>query len=166
MSSFGIYNLTLESKTFEFSRNGGTIGFPDGAPSTLASNTTSTGFCIAPFEPIFTNGSGNTVTLSSIPMGLNGKVRIIAGGTTRVVQYKDLNTASKKLAWLTSNIPELTTTFTLGQPTFTVTDKTSLVHVTFIDEDINYVDNKFTGNNNVLTYINHHVLQLGFNLNV
>lgn len=151
---YKVQNRTSESRRVKFVKNGGTVSFPKTPTASFVENSREAGFCLTAITPLPSRENAtNTITLTSHPMGTDGRVSLFINGTLiESKRFLNKNRIADRQAWFNSEFGAYATYSGKEFATFT----TALVspdtyRFVFEDDDLDYV---FAGTTNASGDVN------------
>ena len=139
---YKIQNRTSESHRVKFVKNGGTVSFPKTPTASFVENSREAGFCLTAITPLpLRDSATDKITLTSHPMGTDGRVSLYINGTL-IESKRFLNKAriADRQAWFNSEFGAYVTYSGKELATF----KTAIVspdvyRFVFEDDDLDYI---------------------------
>ena len=151
---YKVQNRTSESRRVKFVKNGGTVSFPKTPTASFVENSREAGFCLTAITPLPSRENAtNTITLTSHPMGTDGRVSLFINGTfIESKRFLNKSRIADRQAWFNSEFGAYATYSGKEFATFT----TALVspdtyRFVFEDDDLDYV---FAGTTNATGDVN------------
>lgn len=151
---YKVQNRTSESRRVKFVKNGGTVSFPKTPTASFVENSREAGFCLTAITPLPSRENAtNTITLTSHPMGTDGRVSLFINDTLiESKRFLNKSRITDRQAWFNSEFGAYATYSGKEFATFT----TALVspdtyRFVFEDDDLDYV---FAGTTNASGDVN------------
>lgn len=151
---YKVQNRTSESRRVKFVKNGGTVSFPKTPTASFVENSREAGFCLTAITPLPSRENPtNTITLTSHPMGTDGRVSLFINDTLiESKRFLNKSRITDRQAWFNSEFGAYATYSGKEFATFT----TALVspdtyRFVFEDDDLDYV---FAGTTNASGDVN------------
>lgn len=151
---YKVQNRTSESRRVKFVKNGGTVSFPKTPTASFVENSREAGFCLTAITPLPSRENAtNTITLTSHPMGTDGRVSLFINDTLiESKRFLNKSRIADRQAWFNSEFGAYATYSGKEFATFT----TALVspdtyRFVFEDDDLDFV---FAGTTNAAGDVN------------
>ena len=151
---YKVQNRTSESRRVKFVKNGGAVNFPKTPTASFVENSREAGFCLTAISPLPPRENAtNTITLTSHPMGTDGRVSLFINDTLiESKRFVNKSRIADRQAWFNSEFGAYATYSGKEVAKFT----TALVspdtyRFVFEDDDLDYV---FAGTTNAAGDVN------------
>lgn len=139
---YKVQNRTSESRRVKFVKKGGTVNFPKTPTASFVENSREAGFCLTAISPLPPRENAtNTITLTSHPMGTDGRVSLFINDTLiESKRFVNKSRITDRQAWFNSEFGAYATYSGKEVATFT----TALVspdtyRFVFEDDDIDFI---------------------------
>ena len=151
---YKVQNRTSESRRVKFVKNGGTVNFPQTPTASFVENSREAGFCLTAISPLPPRENAtNTITLTSHPMGTDGRVSLFINDTLiESKRFVNKSRIADRQAWFNSEFGAYATYSGKEVATFTTALVSSDTYrFVFEDDDLDYV---FAGTTNAVGDVN------------
>lgn len=139
---YKVQNRTSESRRVKFVKNGGTVSFPKTPTASFVENSREAGFCLTAITPLPSRENAtNTITLTSHPMGTDGRVSLFINGTLiESKRFANLARVTDRQTWFNREFGAYVQYTGKEQPTFTsVVVSQDVYRFVFEDDDIDFI---------------------------
>lgn len=139
---YKVQNRTSESRRIKFVKNGGTVSFPKTPTASFVENSREAGFCLTAITPLpERENATNSITLTSHPMGTDGRVSLfINGSLVESKRFANLARVTDRQTWFNREFGAYVQYTGKEQPTFTsVVVSQDVYRFVFEDDDIDFI---------------------------
>lgn len=139
---YKVQNRTNTSRRVKFVKNGGTVSFPKTPTASFVENSREAGFCLTAITPLpDRDNATNSITLTSHPMGTDGRVSLfINGNLIESKRFASLSRIADRQAWFNREFGAYVQYTGKEQPTFTsVVVSQDDYRFVFEDDDIDFI---------------------------